>query len=262
MSPGTLKVTSAERPSSEIWPSLPLANGDSTSRHVLRGGRAARRRRRPRRGTPGRKPWRRPWPGRAPDSDGLVGERVGDRLVGRARGAVALLLGSEGLGADHAADDEGDRHEREPAEHGRLAVLRGPAPGAGREVGVGQVACPSGPGESRKQACRRRGAAALVGPGVPGCGVPHPAPCGRLPADLLLLEQDDQQDDDDDECAQSDVHSAHVPTPRALARRRYENGLSSALRLIALVAVLDARVRAVRAGAARRPRRSRPRRRP
>ena len=30
-SPGTLKVTSAERPSLEIWPSLPLANGDSTS---------------------------------------------------------------------------------------------------------------------------------------------------------------------------------------------------------------------------------------
>ena len=72
---------------------------------------------------------------------GLLRERIGAGLVGDARGAVALLLGSKGLGADHAADHERDGDEREPPEDGGFAVLRRPAPGAGREIGVGHFAC-------------------------------------------------------------------------------------------------------------------------
>ncbi len=183
MSPGTLKVTSAERPSLEIWPSLPLANGDSTSRHVLGRGelggdvvdRGAERRVCSLAVALGLDEHR---------LRGLLGERVGAGLVGDARGAVALLLGSEGLGADHAADDERDRDEREPSEDGGLAVLCGPAPCAGREVGVGQFAClPVLGGHGSKRAARgaRRHWWGLASPGA-GFLTPHPeAPsCGIL----------------------------------------------------------------------------------
>ena len=85
-------------------------------------------------------------------------------------------------------------------------------PCAGREVRMGQSAClPVLGGHGGKRAARlaRRHSRGLASRGA-GFLTPHPevAVC-RAPR---LEDEDGEQDDDDDQCAQSDVHSAHVPT--------------------------------------------------
>ena len=133
-SPGSSKLTSTERPSSETLPAFSGTSGLSTSLTpfvasslvddvVDRGGEL-----------------------RITDLEpvlaldehglaGLVGEAGGlDDLVAALGLAVAGVLVGERLVPDHPAEHGGEDHEGEPAEDGLLAVLRAPAAGARSET--------------------------------------------------------------------------------------------------------------------------------
>ena len=202
LSPGRVKVTSAERPSLENWPSC--VYGDLTlvtcgvrfSRAVtsVHGGLELRVRHL---ALTARLNQHR--------LVGAVGEvRGGDRLVGDPGGAVAGVLVGELLRADGVADREGDDDEREPSEDGGLAVPGAPVSGARGEVPLGHCGPPRRTFGSPR---RLPGGTRLVGrvPRRLGMGSPTGGPVG-LAIVRALLQNDDQDDDDEQQRAQSDVH--------------------------------------------------------
>ncbi len=259
MSPGTLKVTSAERPSSEIWPSLPLASGDSTSRtffvavsRAATSSTAAR--------NAGSEALASPLAWTSTDSEASLGNAsarawsaVREEPLPCSSGARVLVPTMPPMTNAIATN----------ASHPKTAVLRccadqRPARAARLEWGKLPAFRSWGVTEASVPPRRRGGIGGAWRLRVRGSSprTLRPPSCGSP-----CLEQDDQQDDDDDQCAQSDVHSAHVPTRVPLARRRYENGLSRATADRPRCGPRRASPRGS-GRAARRPRRSRPRRRP